>query len=266
MGRHVPLVHFLIEGRVGRERGGSAVQRVAAPEAIGLLELLAGIESETQYVAQTNLLVLESDAPALVDLLEENFSIISGLRHALGRQIFALQRELGVAALEPAAAGNGPPPDASFGFVERLIWASRSPVLGGFGVAVLADLVRDEPEVHLRQGETLWSADSEGRSFALVVDGTVSVQDASGGSVRAGAGSVIGVEAVFGGAPHAFTATVETPAVIIPIDAQALLDAAEDHFHVAARILALSARTLLRLRDRPGPDVRDDHVEARGVS
>jgi CRP-like cAMP-binding protein len=265
-GRRVPALHFLVEGRAGREQDGSVVRRVATPEAVGLLELLSGAESRTRYVAETNLLVLEADAAEFIDLLEENGSVVSGLRLALGRQIFDRQRELGVAALEPRdAAASGPPLGASFGLVERLIWTSRSPVLAGFGVGVLADLVRDEREVHLRQGEILWKAESEGSSLALVVDGTMSIRDRSGGSVRIGAGSVVGAEAVFGGAPHAYTATVETPAVIIRIDAQALLDAAEDHFEVASQMLAFSARTLLGLRDRCPAAARDD-FPARGVS
>jgi CRP-like cAMP-binding protein len=249
-GRRVATVHLLLEGSVRCERGGRLRQRVEAAEAIGLLELLAGADSEVQYVADTNLLVLEADGAALIDILEEQFSVFSRLRHALGKQIVALRDELGVTDLEmTAGTAGGPSPAASFGFVERLIWVARSPVLAGFGVGVLADLVRSEPESRLQGGEVLWNAGSEARFLCLILDGTVEGADASGRELRFGAGSVIGVDAVFAGVPHGYTATAETSLLAIRIDAQALLDVAEDHFHVAAQMLAHSARTLLRLRE-----------------
>jgi CRP-like cAMP-binding protein len=60
---------------------------------------------------------------------------------------------------------------------------------------------------------------------------------------------VIGLEAVFCGLPYVEGARAVSDVVAIRIDAPALLDVAEDHFHVAARVLAYAARCLLQLRE-----------------
>ena len=142
-------------------------------------------------------------------------------------------------------------PDASLDLVERLICLERSPVLKGLGVGVLAALARDEQEVRLQPGEQLWETGTEARFLALIVHGTISCRrDNSRISIRAGAGAVIGMEAAFAGIPHSFTAVAETAAVALRIDVQDLLDVAEDHAHVATRILAFNAQLLRQLQER----------------
>lgn len=255
------VVHLLVEGEARVQRAGGSPGSIEAPEAIGLVELLADAELDARCVAETNLLVFEIDRVALLDLVEEQFSFFTSLRQTLGEQVRELRQAVAMAtsAESEARDGHTAPPAAPFGFVERLISASRSRALSGFGVGVLGALVRDGQELCARRGECLWEAGDEAEFLALILDGAVTVTDAgSGRSFRAAAGAVLGVEAVFGGAPHPYGAIVGETATVIRVDSQALLDVAEDHSHVAAQILAYLARTLLHLRERGADESPSD--------
>ncbi len=251
-GRRVRVIHFLVEGRMRYERDGRPVRRAQAPDAVGLIEILADEETSMHAIADSNMLTLVIDSEAFLDVMDDRFSIFLHLRNALGRQMLDQQRPADWGILPPATPPEiGRFRDASLDVVERLIWLQCSPVLKGLGVSVLAALARDELEIRLRPGEPLWETGAEARFFALIAHGTIAcTPDSSGTSIRVGAGTVIGMEAAFAGIPHAYTAVAETAAVAIRIDVQDLLDVAEDHAHVVTRILAFNAQLLRQLQER----------------
>lgn len=252
-GHCVHPIHLLVEGRVRYERAGRLIRRVEAPELIGLTERLAGVEPHARVVAESNILALTIDGGTFLDILEDHFSIFLHVRAALGQQLLALQRRLGnYVAVQPfATTAASLPSSSSPDLVERLIWLHRSPVLRGFGVGVLAELVRDDRVVRFKAGEPLWARDVPAGFLALVVDGVVGcAADEPGRSFQARRGDLIGVEAAFAGMPHAYPAVAETAVQAIRIDVPALLEVAEDHSHIAAQLLAFCARRLLELEQQ----------------
>jgi len=248
-GQWVEAAHVLVEGRVRLEETGQVRARIEAPAGVGLVELLAQAESPTRAVADTKVLALAIDGSAFFDMLEDHFAIFLQMRSALGRQLYALQQHrLDPTWQPPSVTRKGPPPSAALELVDQLIWLHRAPELRSFGVGVLASLIRDRGEARLAAGEVLWEEGAEAQFFVLVVDGIVRYGDQPTDGVGAGPGTLLGLEAAFAGTPHTDRAVAETPVMAIRVEVPRLLDVAEDHFHVAAAMLAHSARFLLHLQ------------------
>jgi CRP-like cAMP-binding protein len=249
-GAAVRAVHLLIEGRVREEHAGQVVARREAPEAIGLVELLAAAPAHASATAETRMTALVIDRAALLDVLEEQFPLLLQLRAVLGREIAARQVELGrFDSPAPAGPAEAPPrlPDTP-DLVDCLLCLQRAAELRGLGVAVLAALVRDERATRLPAGERIFAAGEEARRFIVVAEGSVvCTPPESAAPFRAGPGDLIGHNAALTGLPYPYTAVTETPVATIGIDAQVFWDVAEDHFHVALRALSMCAARLLWL-------------------
>lgn len=246
-GEAVRAVTVLCEGRLRRERDGRAVDVIDAPAATGLVEVLAGATAAATTVAATNAVVLTIDGAALFDVLEEDFSLLLQIRGELGRQIAALQRELGAYEVPSAAmpaGGTARPLD----LVGRLLWLQHAPVLGEFGVAIHAALLQDQAELRLSPGECLFQRDAAADRCAVVVAGTLLCTPPDPhAAFRLGPGALVGLDATLGDAPYGCGVTAETAVVAIPIMASVLRDIAEDHFHVAVGTVSACARRLLEL-------------------
>ncbi len=255
-GRRIDAVHLLTDGRVRLQRDGVAGVALEAPAALGLIELLAGEPAHLTAIADSDVNALTIDRGALLDVLEDQFSVVLHLRAALGRQIAARQAELGRYDLPRAGEPIAPATIASapLDIVESLLWLEQVPELRALGVAVLAALLGQEPTVRFAAGEALLEAGTEASRLVVLVEGAVVCTPADGAApFRAAHGDVLGCDAVLAGLVHPYSAVAETPGVAIPIDAQVFWDLAEDHFHVARAALAMSARRLLWL-DEQQPD------------
>jgi len=264
-GQRIHELHIIVDGEVRCERTGRSARRVAPPEAIGLIELLAQVETRSRAVVASNALALAIDAAAFRELLEEHFGFFLQIRAALGRQIRELRERLGAddeGAVEvvspapqlilPPRTGEAAGLDASgqeLDLVHPLIWLHRTPHLGGFGAGVLAALVRERGEMRAAAGESPWQIGSEPRFLALLVRGRVRC-NAPEREWRVESGALLGLDAAFNGLPHAYGAQAESDVVVVRVDLATLLDLAEDHFHVAFDLLAYCARLLLCLQEK----------------
>jgi len=243
-GRGVRAMAVLLDGRVRLERDGRHVGQLEAPDTLGLLELLAEQPAPATIVAATPVALLAIDAAIWWDVLEEDLSLLVQLRHTLGRALAAADAAQGAYDLAaPPASGAGDPAAAAppSDLVDRLNCLHHVPMLRPFGVAVLAELLRDEDERRLAAGEALLRAGEAARELVIIADGAVDCRAPGAAPTRVGAGAVLGANAALCGLPHAYDAVVAAPGSAIAIDAARLWDVAEDHFHVARALLAQAA-------------------------
>lgn len=250
-GSRARCVRLLGEGRLWvRDPGGGAAE-IGAPQVIGLIELLAGTAPRGALQADGEATILSVDGGALLDLLEDEFSLAVQVRQALGRCLAAWQQAEGDwRPAAPAAAGDGPPVDLSR-FPDRILALQQAPMLRDFGVAVLATLLRDHAAERRPAGAVLFAAGDPAERMLLVGAGAVTATGADGRAFALGPGALLGDNETLLGAPHAYGAVCAEPTTLIALDPQAIWDAAEDHGHVARALLRAAARQLLRLQRRP---------------
>ena len=260
-GQPIRALYLLIDGSVRLEHQGRHLRHLEAAADLGLIELLAGQPHRFRAVADSNAVALVIEGAALMDLVEEHFALFLQIRHALGVEVAQQQHALGSfhmlsappvpAVAAPSAPGNGV--DASrqpsSDLAEVLLALQRTTVLRDVGLAHLAALTSEDQQLCLKPGEALWTRGADPTFMVLVTDGVVScVPERTDLTFRAGVGTLLGVDAAFGGTPYAYDATAETSVTCRVMQTQMLLDLAEDHFDLAERVLAHSAGELLRLK------------------
>lgn len=253
----IHALYLLVDGRVRLYRQGQAVSELGAADDVGLVEFLAGVAHPLRAVADSNALALVIDGAALLDLIEEHFPLFLQIRRALGGEIAQQQRALRTyqtqAQAAPAAtARNGAYPAAQpvTDFAEMLLALQQTAAFRDVGLALLAALIDADETMRLEPGTALWQHGDEAQCLVLVTEGDIAcVAENERDGFHAGTGALLGVDAVFGDTPYIYTATATTPSSVCRITTQMLLDLAEDHFDLAAHILAHCARELLRLKE-----------------
>lgn len=252
-GEPLDALWILTEGRLHRRAHDGGNDWLEAPEALGLLELLADAPAQATVIAEDRVRALVIERSALLELLDDRFTLVLGLRAALGHEIVRLEAKTARYALPGAPAGAAPLPCGSSDLVERLLVVRSIADLRPLGVAVLSALVRENRTLTFGRGEKLLAAGDEPTRFLVLCAGEVQCTPPSGGGAfRAGPGVLLGRDAVLSALPYAYNAVAVTPGQALAIDAQVFWDIAEDHSHVARAALAMSARRLLSLGAPPG--------------
>jgi CRP-like cAMP-binding protein len=246
-GEPIRSLYLLIDGRVRLEHQSQRLRSLEASEDVGLVEFLAGQCHRLRAVADSNTVALLIDGAALMNLLEEHFSLFLQIRRALGSEI--LQRQRALASYRNDVKLSSVMPPAGNDLAEVLLALQRSAEFRHVGVALLAALTSEKSEMHLDPGACLWERDAEPEFLALIMAGTVRCLPEGAPEFSAAGGALIGVDAAFGDTPYAYRAEAQTPVIARRIDTQLLLGTAEDHFDLATRMLSYCASELLRLKD-----------------
>jgi len=243
-------IALLVNGRVRNERDGHVLSVPKPPSVVGLSGILGGRAASVRTVADTAVSLLSIDAQDFLDLLEDRFAVFLQLRRFYAASVVHLQRRLGVFNTSgPIGEVPVPSGERPLSIVEQLLFLQRTRVFHGIPVNVLANLIRDEGELRLDAGETIWSDGDPGTQLIVVVRGSVRCGvEGSAGHFVAGPGYVLGADAVFGGISYSYDAVAETPVVAVGLSANALTDMIEDHFELGRRSLAHFAQEEVRLQ------------------
>ena len=241
-------IHLIVDGRVRFVRLGRSVGDREAPAGFGLVSLMADAETP-RATAETDVVSLEIDGDALIEIMEDHFPILLEMRSVLARRLAVLRRERGIyhgesSALPEAGAWS----DRPLTYAERLLRLRRCSVFAGLGLNVLAGLARDDREQRFEPGAVLWERGDPGDRLLVISHGVVvGTPAAPGRPFRAGVGMAVGADASFSELPYDYRATAETRVVAIRIDAPVLRDVMEDHPDFAMSVLRFYAREQLRL-------------------
>lgn len=245
-------MRLLVDGRVRNEKRGRVLDTQSAPSLVGLSGVLGGRPAAVCSRTETPATLLAIDAGEFLDVLEDRFAVFLELRRFYAAHVSRLQRELRVfRTAEPVDTSAFPPSERPLGVVEQLLCLQRTQAFRGVPLNVLAPLVRDDRELRIGAGETLWRDGDPGALLIVLIHGHVRCGSPDGpGTFVAGPGFVLGADAAFGGVPYAYDAITESPIVAVGVSASRLTDMIEDHFELGRRALAHFAAEEVRLRER----------------
>jgi CRP-like cAMP-binding protein len=121
--------------------------------------------------------------------------------------------------------------------VDKARLLSEVPLLSGVPTEVLADLAALSEVESRPDGDVLFVEGDPADAFYVIIEGSVraSIGDSLVG--RAGAGVEIGALAVLDERPRLFTATTETPAVVLRIDGEDFLYLLEQQPRLARGVI-----------------------------
>ena len=210
-GERVSAAQFLIEGRVHLARAHDPIGHGGPGTAIGEIGMIARAPAALSATAETDVLTLELDAEAFLDLCDDHLGV---LRHALreicGRIIDDWQRlppgtpaQLGRPSRVPAAPGL-----CDLDLVERIFQLRNFATFDRASINALAELARSLSEVHLSPGERLWSEGEPARHVVLVLAGQAEGSSRAGFRVQAERGASLGALEAIAGRPRWYEARV----------------------------------------------------------
>lgn len=238
--------YFIVEGRVHLERQGRAVGHATPGSALGGVGILAHSPPGFTAVAESDVLALELDADAMLEVLDENYSILRHLLRAIAGQIVEGSRALPSgrkSPMQPAPHELGARRDLDL--VDRIYFLRQTPVFASVSSNALAELARGLSEVHFPAGIRLWTEGEPARHLLLVVDGRLECAASTGFRLTAGAGSPLGAVEALAGLSRWYTVETATPVVALNADIELLFDVLEDNSEMAIRLLETLSRWLI---------------------
>lgn len=240
------VCYFVVEGRIHVEYRGRPVGHAAAGSALGATSALARAAPGFSAVAESDVLALELDTDALLELVEDNYTILRHLLRATAGQIIQGWRHLppdGEPPIRHPAGETGAPRDLDL--VDRIFFLRRAPVFAGVSSNALAELARGLTEVQLPAGTCLWVEGEPARSLLLVVRGRLEAASSTGFRLTADAGTPLGAMEAIAGLPRWYAVTTATPVVGLSCAVELLFDVLEDNSEMAIRLLETLSQWLI---------------------
>lgn len=252
-GQDAAAFHLVVEGQVQVWREGLPSETIGPQEVVGFLHLLARADERLEARAETDVLTLEFDSDAQMDLCEEHFGILLNYASFL---CGALKRErikhpgLGGCPSAPAAPSptrNGP------ALVDRVLAFFESPAFCNCSVDGLGELARHVSDAPFNSGDQIWKKGERAGHFLLIVSGKVECS-VDGRRFGVDSGGLAGMEEALSGEPRWHEARAASPVEALRIDVEPFLDILEDHFEMAMQFLSSIALRVIELQELNAAD------------
>ena len=243
-------VHFVLRGALGTIRRGVHVGSVGPGGTVGGLALFTREALGSQVVADEDTLTLELEADAVLEVLEDRFSILHHILRGTSRLAIEL---LSRYRLDPTAGIAEPPvqgePTGDIDLVDRIFFLRGMAVFRRSSITALAELGRAIVQVRFEPGTTLWREGESAPGIFLIRSGHLRASAANGARFRPGPGFPLGALEALGEVPRWYDAVCETPLVALQGPLGALVDVFEDNFEMALDYLAVVAQSAQRVLD-----------------
>lgn len=230
-GSHPRAMQLVLEGTVesvprGKTRTG--------PTVLGALEVFAEQPLDEDWVAATNVHVLELSASTTGELLEDNVGVMLAVLRELGRRLLSLRPELVPARVRV-------PSVQPLGLVERLLTLRQQLPFRNARLQALTTLAKTCHEVHWAAGSQVIGADESEAFGLIVIEGELALPDGQ----TCGPGSAVGLIEAVAGVRHGGGVHATTPVRALRTNATAIFDVLEDHTDVGLAMIAAFASALL---------------------
>jgi CRP-like cAMP-binding protein len=242
-GRPLHSVLVVADGELVVRRPGREPRRVRTREVAGAIAAFAHDPQGIECVSAGSSSVLELPLEDLEDLMEERLSVLMRWLREVSRACLAHEKSGAPDLSEPPRASA---PLAPFGLVERISLLRGTRAFGTAHIDGLASLARAAREVRLEPGEVLYRAGDAAEDIAVVAAGTISALRPDGRRSVLSPYDVAGVLETFGEERRSFDAVADTPATVLLLDRDEMLDVWEDHPDAGIELLRSLCAQLLR--------------------
>ena len=226
----VAALHLVIDG----ELTGQARTHWGPRDVFGELEVLAGRALEAPVIATTTTRTYQLASQDLVEVLEDNFGLLTTTRRGIARNLL----ELAPAAMRSGMRHLTTQAPAELGLVDRLLVLRQHFPLAT--LAPLAALAQATVEMRFAPGEVIRAAGDRASGILVLLEGVVR----SGAEVGV-PNDAIGFYELLAERPHIATTEAASPVRVLHIPEVALVDIMEDHAELGLAILGLLAGELL---------------------
>ncbi|HEY6558244.1 MAG TPA: cyclic nucleotide-binding domain-containing protein [Polyangiaceae bacterium] len=248
-------LQFILQGGVELVQNGSAPVRLGPQDVLGGLSALSGDVQVKAARAVVETTTLQLDREDLLDVFEDNFSVLLGVLRTLAKTQLSARRQLGQhAGFSASESGTPPRPVAELGLVERLFHLRGALDFAESRVEALADLAQDAKVARHAAGEVLWEVGDLSEHNVLLLEGVIAGKNQNPAQYfEFGPGALVGGIDSLAGEPRWYQAVAKTAVTSLYIRTQHLLDVIEDDVEFAMDTLRVFARTLRSLHEElPG--------------
>jgi CRP-like cAMP-binding protein len=246
-GEPVDVIQLIIEGRVEARHDDLQLADMVQGDAVGWLSFLARDPRGIEARAATDVRSLELDAEALMDVLEDRFSLTYGFIKSGSRRLLSLLVETPW-AFRSLRSFDLPAPHREMDFVERIVFLRKVPIFRKSSINALAELSRGLTEVRFDAGTDIWHKGDISGGVFILIDGTVQCRsDADGIDFSLGPGGPLGSLESLAEMPRFYDAKARTEVWALHGSAESLLDVFEDNFEMASDYLQAVAADIIRM-------------------
>ena len=223
-------------------RGEEVVGHAGPLDAIGMTTMFSEEPADVEARAEVDTVTLEIPRDPLLEVFEDQFSI---LRHVLATgagALIAARRTLPMAGYQAEPALVVPPPERSLDLVERLLLLRGNAPFRRGSVNALAEMARHQVELRLPAGAVLWRPGEPADHMLVVIAGAVACRTEDGIEFAVGSRQGLGALDALSGHRRWYRATVTHDLVALRSNVEGMLDVLEDNVDLAVSLLSALAR------------------------
>ncbi len=235
---------YAFEGKVRASTG----QVQGLPEALGGLALFAGSGMPFEVVAEDEVRALVIPGDAVFETLEDDFQLVLQLLRGLAAQLLVEREKLGGAqSVFVSSIADISGVDDEPDLVRKMLLIQHAQGLRHTSATALADAARNTVPFHVPRGQFVWRRGDAAEHAFLIISGTVSALYPDRPSIHLGPKIAIGLLEPLAGLPRRYDLLAEEEVRGFHTTLSRSLEAWEDHFQLAAGVLANLARETLRV-------------------
>jgi len=247
-GSPMKSVFQLADGEIEmRGNPGEPVWKIENRGAVGFVDFMLGRPWSRTAVAVKPSRVLELDAGAYRDYIEDNFEIghqvIAQLGTRLMGDVLASKDAASILGRSPSRDGERALDyESEVPLVVRIMLLSRVPAFSGGTIQALANLAQVAREVRYRAGEVIAEAGASSPELSVLVAGEVTLSHPTRDltATRHPVDLVTHASELSTGA-RPLRAVASADSLVLQIDREELLDRVEEHFELAMSMFAYIA-------------------------
>ena len=238
--------YAVLEGVLHVSRGGATIGHTRSGGVVGGFAIIGRDPRGLSVRAETDSLVLEVEADAVFDILEDNFGIMHHvLREIAGQLVNIIARQPNPWAHIRINPDPGMARPRELDLVERIFFMRTASPFRHASINALAELSRGMTEVRAEPGTTLWKAGDPATFVSLLVTGEVACTLPGGGTHTLGPGTPLGSIEATAELPRWYTAVAQTQVTALNGPVDGLIDVFEDNFAMAMDYTSVMARWLM---------------------